>query len=111
MLTARWEAKAADLKYALFHDAIKAGLKKIKKYYMKMDDTRAYVLSHCKCFPSPLYVTGIDTSTLQSPTRTSSSTTSNSNGVGKLNTRRRSTMGTRTHAIGRRTPARPSKTR
>ena len=48
MLTSRWETKATDPKYALFHDAIKTGLQKINKYYMKIDDTRAYVLSHCK---------------------------------------------------------------
>ena len=111
MLTACWEAKASDPKYTLFHDALKAGLKKIRKYYTKMDDTRAYVLSHCKDPSSPLYVTNIDATMSQSLTRTSSLTTSNSNGVAKLSTTRKSTMGTRTPATGRRMPARLLKMR
>ncbi|RDX49213.1 hypothetical protein OH76DRAFT_1303074, partial [Lentinus brumalis] len=45
-LASRWEAKAADPTYVLFHDALKAGLEKINKYYEKLDDAWAYVNSH-----------------------------------------------------------------
>ncbi len=45
-LASRWEAKAADPTYALFHDALNAGLEKINKYYQKLDDAWAYINSH-----------------------------------------------------------------
>ncbi|RDX49552.1 hypothetical protein OH76DRAFT_1350567, partial [Lentinus brumalis] len=45
-LASRWEAKAANPDYALFHVALNKGLEKINKYYEKLDDARSYVLSH-----------------------------------------------------------------
>ncbi|KAI0691879.1 hypothetical protein C8T65DRAFT_537582, partial [Cerioporus squamosus] len=44
-LSSRWEAKADDLKYALFHDALRKGLKKLLKYYKLLDDAAAYILA------------------------------------------------------------------
>ncbi len=48
-LSSRWEAKEKKAKYAIFHDALKAALKKLLKYYEKIDDARAYILALCKC--------------------------------------------------------------
>ncbi|RDX47041.1 hypothetical protein OH76DRAFT_1355096, partial [Lentinus brumalis] len=45
-LASRWEAKAANPTYVLFHGALKKGLDKLNKYYEKLDDATAYVLSH-----------------------------------------------------------------
>ena len=45
-ITSRWEAKAKDPTYAIFHDALKAGIGKLTKYYLQLDNTPAYVLSH-----------------------------------------------------------------
>ncbi len=47
-LCARWEQRAADPKYALFHSAINKGLDKFTKYYRKLDNTDVYILALCE---------------------------------------------------------------
>ncbi|RPD68498.1 hypothetical protein L226DRAFT_437042, partial [Lentinus tigrinus ALCF2SS1-7] len=42
-LSSRWEKKAEDPKYALFHDAIRAALEKLLKYYKQLDKADAYI--------------------------------------------------------------------
>ncbi|KAI1789150.1 hypothetical protein LXA43DRAFT_845779, partial [Ganoderma leucocontextum] len=44
-LVSKWEKKAKDPTYALFHDALKAGITKLNKYYKKLDNSDAYILS------------------------------------------------------------------
>ncbi|TFK88464.1 hypothetical protein K466DRAFT_454038, partial [Polyporus arcularius HHB13444] len=44
-LSSRWEAKEKKTKYAIYRDALKAALKKLLKYYTKLDDARAYILA------------------------------------------------------------------
>ena len=46
-LVNKWEKKAQDPKYALFHDALKTGINKLNKYYKKLDKSDAYILSLC----------------------------------------------------------------
>ena len=48
-LVTKWEKKAQDPKYSLFHDALKAGINKLNKYYKKLDNSDAYILSLCTC--------------------------------------------------------------
>jgi hypothetical protein len=44
-LQSAWEAKQKDPKYALYHDALGAGLDKLRKYYKRFDNSPAYVLA------------------------------------------------------------------
>ncbi|KAI1789377.1 hypothetical protein LXA43DRAFT_872172, partial [Ganoderma leucocontextum] len=44
-LVTKWEKKVQDRKYALFHNALKAGIAKLNKYYKKLDNSDAYILS------------------------------------------------------------------
>ena len=48
-LCTKWEKKASDPRYALFHPALDRGTTKLNKYYTKLDDTDVYILSLCKC--------------------------------------------------------------
>ncbi|KAI0731269.1 hypothetical protein C8Q76DRAFT_599836, partial [Earliella scabrosa] len=54
-LSSRWEHKLDDPMYAPFHDALKAALSKLNKYYLKLDDTDVYILS---LFLHPYYKLG-----------------------------------------------------
>lgn len=49
-LSSRWEKKAEDPKYELFHDALRKGLEKLNKYYKLLDEAAAYILALCACF-------------------------------------------------------------
>jgi hypothetical protein len=40
-----WEAKCKNAKYTLYHDAIKDGLAKLKKYYSRFDQKPSYILA------------------------------------------------------------------
>ena len=58
-LTSRWESKLHNPKYAIFHDALRAGLEKLDKYYQKLNNTDVYILAlHTYplslCLKSPL---------------------------------------------------------
>ncbi|RPD78605.1 hypothetical protein L226DRAFT_457374 [Lentinus tigrinus ALCF2SS1-7] len=44
-LSSRWEKKAADVKYALFHNVLRAGLEKLLKYYKLLDRADAFILA------------------------------------------------------------------
>ncbi|OJT02272.1 Zinc finger BED domain-containing protein RICESLEEPER 2 [Trametes pubescens] len=44
-LCTRWERKLDNVKYAIFHPAIRRGLDKLGKYYNKLDNSDVYVLS------------------------------------------------------------------
>jgi hypothetical protein len=44
-LQSAWEVKGNDAKYALYCDAIKDGLAKLKKYYTWFDEKPSYVLT------------------------------------------------------------------
>ncbi|KAI1795273.1 ribonuclease H-like domain-containing protein, partial [Ganoderma leucocontextum] len=44
-LCTKWEKKLADPKYAVFHPALRAGLKKLNKYYAKLDNSDVYILA------------------------------------------------------------------
>ncbi|RPD57654.1 hypothetical protein L226DRAFT_441361, partial [Lentinus tigrinus ALCF2SS1-7] len=44
-LSSCWEKKAADNKYALFHDVLRAGLEKLLKYYKLLDKADAFILA------------------------------------------------------------------
>jgi len=44
-LQTAWEAKLADAKYALYHDAISDGLEKLKKYYSRFDQKPSFILA------------------------------------------------------------------
>ncbi|RDX42607.1 hypothetical protein OH76DRAFT_1298102, partial [Lentinus brumalis] len=44
-LSSRCEKKADNPKYALFHDALRKGLKKLLKYYKLLDNANAYILA------------------------------------------------------------------
>jgi hypothetical protein len=41
-----WEDLCANPKYALVHDAIRAGLVNMEKWYRKTDETSIYFISH-----------------------------------------------------------------
>ncbi len=47
-IASRWEAKLEKDRFQLFHDALRAGLDKLIKYYKKLDNARVYILSQCK---------------------------------------------------------------
>ncbi|RDX52411.1 hypothetical protein OH76DRAFT_1316067, partial [Lentinus brumalis] len=51
-LLTRWEKRRADPKYALFHPALDKGLEKLRKYYLNLDNTDAYILAQ---FTQPYY--------------------------------------------------------
>ncbi len=55
-LISRWEAKLKNPKYAIFHDALRRGLEKLRKYYKRLDNVRAYILALCKSPPFSIYV-------------------------------------------------------
>lgn len=44
-LSLRWEKKAEDPDYTIFHSALGRGLEKLTKYYKRFDNTHVYVLS------------------------------------------------------------------
>ena len=44
-LNLRWEEKSEDPQFELYHPALEKGLKKLQKYYMKLDNSRSYILS------------------------------------------------------------------
>lgn len=46
-LCTRWEKKSEDPQYAIYHDAINAGLNKLQKYYEKIDNAPVYILAMC----------------------------------------------------------------
>jgi len=54
-LQSAWEDKLEDSRYELYHDALKDGLAKIKKYYCKFDEKPAYIISLGKCSVVSLY--------------------------------------------------------
>ena len=41
----RWEKKSKDKNFEIFHAALKAGLEKLDKYYLEIDNTRVYILA------------------------------------------------------------------
>jgi len=50
MLLSDWEDLLDKKEYALVHASLQAGIKGLKKYYRKSDDTSAYFISHGRCF-------------------------------------------------------------
>jgi DNA replication protein DnaC len=44
-LQTAWEAKHDNVKYALYHDAIRDGLEKLKKYYSRFDQKPSFILA------------------------------------------------------------------
>ena len=46
-LASRWERKLENPVYAPFRQALEAGLAKLNKYYLKLDDCDAYILALC----------------------------------------------------------------
>ncbi|KAF9224385.1 hypothetical protein BS17DRAFT_640875, partial [Gyrodon lividus] len=44
-LQTAWETKKGSPKYTLYHEAIKQGLNKIRKYYTQFDDKPVYILA------------------------------------------------------------------
>jgi hypothetical protein len=51
-----WEDKLKDSCYELYHDALRDGLAKIKKYYCKFDEKLAHIISLSTCFHCNLYL-------------------------------------------------------
>ena len=47
-LCTKWEKKLVDPKYSVFHPALQAGLDKLDKYYVKLNNLDIYILSLCK---------------------------------------------------------------
>ena len=43
-LTSRWEKKSTKPEYAMFHDALNAGISKLTKYYNNLNNTDVYIL-------------------------------------------------------------------
>ncbi len=83
-LSSRWEKKAEDPKYELFHDALRKGLDRLLKYYLRLDDAYAYILALCTYMlsvipPKPLLTPS------QSSTLTSDSSTSRRSGAARKN--------------------------
>lgn len=58
-LQSTWEEKLEDPHYELYHDTLRDGLAKIKKYYCKFDDKPAYIISIGKCSVVSLYLISI----------------------------------------------------
>ena len=48
LLMSEWEDRLDDEKYEPVHDALKAGIKLLEKYYRRADDTDAYFIAHGK---------------------------------------------------------------
>ncbi|EJF60759.1 hypothetical protein DICSQDRAFT_170902 [Dichomitus squalens LYAD-421 SS1] len=44
-LVSKWEKKSQDPDYGLFHDALKAGLSKLDKYYKRLNNADVYILA------------------------------------------------------------------
>ncbi|KAI0743012.1 hypothetical protein C8Q80DRAFT_1108172, partial [Daedaleopsis nitida] len=44
-LASRWEDKAKDPVFTIFHDALTYGLEKLNKYYKRLDNTDSYILA------------------------------------------------------------------
>lgn len=49
-LCTKWEKKLEDPLYSIFHPALRRGIKKLNKYYEKLDNSNVYVLSLCAFF-------------------------------------------------------------
>ena len=48
MLMSDWEELLENEEYELVHDALRAGIALLEKYYRRSDDTNAYFISHSK---------------------------------------------------------------
>ena len=46
LLMSEWEDRLEDVKYEPVHNALKAGIKLLEKYYRRADDTDAYFIAH-----------------------------------------------------------------
>ena len=49
-LQTAWEKKRDALRYALYKEALSTGLKKLRKYYSRLDEKPSFVLALGKCF-------------------------------------------------------------
>ena len=47
-LMLHWKAKLCNVKYVIFHNVLHARLKKLNKYYKKLDNLEVYILALCK---------------------------------------------------------------
>ena len=56
LLLSEWEDLLEDDTYAPVHDALRAGIAGLEKYYRKADDTSAYFISHGVCLFLQSYV-------------------------------------------------------
>jgi len=48
MLMSDWEELVENKEYELVHDALRAGIALLDKYYRHADDTNTYFISHSK---------------------------------------------------------------
>ena len=48
LLMSEWEDRLDDDKYEPVHNALKAGIALLEKYYRRADDTDAYFIAHSK---------------------------------------------------------------
>jgi hypothetical protein len=48
-LCSKWELKAKDSRYKIYHSALASGISKLAKYYAKLSDSTAYVLGLGMC--------------------------------------------------------------
>ena len=46
LLMSEWEDRLENDKYEPVHDALRAGIKLLEKYYCRADDTDAYFIAH-----------------------------------------------------------------
>jgi hypothetical protein len=51
MLMSDWEELVENKEYESVHDALRAGIALLDKYYRRADDTNAYFISHSKSSP------------------------------------------------------------
>jgi hypothetical protein len=46
LLMSEWEDRLENKEYTPVHDALRAGIKLLEKYYRRADDTDAYFIAH-----------------------------------------------------------------
>ena len=49
LLMSEWEELLESTEYEPVHDALRAGIELLEKYYCRADNTDAYFIAHSKC--------------------------------------------------------------
>jgi hypothetical protein len=87
-LQSAWESKLNDPRFDIYHDAIRDGLTKLKKYYCRFDEKPAFILALSKLYyatVAPLELTLISGRSFQCCIRILSYITSNLPGEERRN--------------------------